>query len=121
MIHIRRSFLPLPLACTMADAQDDVLRQIFASCQVQDTFSDAILEQGWTIDHFAMMDFENDLSDVLGSSFGALVPFQKAALKLAWSKCQQHQQAPQPTPMSPASASSETRHHVLGQNLLLLN
>ena len=42
----------------MADPSDEALRQILASCQVQDTFSDAILEQGWTVDHFAMMDFE---------------------------------------------------------------
>ena len=92
----------------MADATDEVLRQIFASCQVQDTFSDAILEQGWTVDHFAMMDFENDLAEVLGSSSGALVPFQKAALKWAWAKCQQHREEPDPPPVAPASTSSET-------------
>ena len=52
----------------MADSTDDALRQILASCQVQETFSDAILEQGWTVDHLAMMDFENDISEVLGAA-----------------------------------------------------
>ncbi len=78
----------------MADSTDEALRQILASCQVQDTFSDAILEQGWTVDHFAMMDFENDIAEVLGAVSGALVPFQKASLKWAWAKCQQRRETP---------------------------
>ena len=49
----------------MADSSGEALRQIMATCQVQDTFSDAILEQGWTVDHFAMMDFETDIMEVL--------------------------------------------------------
>ena len=52
----------------MADSSGEALRQIMANCQVQDTFSDAILEQGWTVDHFAMMDFETDIMEVLGST-----------------------------------------------------
>ena len=78
----------------MADSSGEALRQIMATCQVQDTFSDAILEQGWTVDHFAMMDFETDIMEVLGSTAGALVPFQKAALKWAWAKCQQSRETP---------------------------
>ena len=91
----------------MADSTDDALRQILASCQVQDTFCDAILEQGWTVDHFAMMDFENDISEVLGAASGALVPFQKASLKWAWAKCQQRRETPSPALMEPATASTD--------------
>lgn len=92
----------------MADVSNDSLRKILTDCQVQDTFSDAILEQGWTLEHFAMLDFEADLPDVLGGVVGALVPFQKAALRLAWTRCKQHQDAPSPPQLEPAAASSDT-------------
>ena len=92
----------------MADPSDEALRQILAGCQVQDTFSDAILEQGWTVDHFAMMDFENDIMEVLGSASGALVPFQKAALKWAWAKCQQHRETPTPPSAETSVHPSDT-------------
>ena len=92
----------------MADSSGEALRQIMANCQVQDTFSDAILEQGWTVDHFAMMDFENDIMEVLGSTAGALVPFQKAALKWAWAKCQQSRETPSTPSAEIAAPPSDT-------------
>ena len=92
----------------MADSSGEALRQIMANCQVQDTFSDAILEQGWTVDHFAMMDFETDIMEVLGSTAGALVPFQKAALKWAWAKCQQSRETPSIPSAEIAAPPSDT-------------
>ena len=92
----------------MAESSGEALRQIMANCQVQDTFSDAILEQGWTVDHFAMMDFENDIMEVLGSTAGALVPFQKAALKWAWAKCQQSRETPSTPSAEIAAPPSDT-------------
>ena len=83
----------------MADSTDEALRQILASCQVQDTFSDAILEQGWTVDQIC--------NDGLGAVSGALVPFQKASLKWAWAKCQQRRETPSPAATEPAAASTD--------------
>ena len=91
----------------MADSQDDALGQLLHDCQVQDTFADAILDQGWTVDHFGMMDSDNDLRDVLGASFGALTPFQKAAVKLVWSKCQ-GPTSPVASPVEPASKIADS-------------
>ena len=45
---------------------------------------------------------ENDIMEVLGSTAGALVPFQKAALKWAWAKCQQNRE----TPPNPSAATA---------------
>ena len=105
----RKNFPPAIFSIgSMADSSDEALRQILANCQVQDTFSDAILEQGWTVDHFAMMDFENDILEVLGSTAGALVPFQKAALKWAWAKCQQHRETPSNPSAETAAPPSDT-------------
>ena len=68
-----------------------------------------LLMQSWSkagVDHFAMMDFEADISEVLGAASGALVPFQKALLKWAWAKCQQRRETPSPL-MEPATASTD--------------
>ena len=81
------------------------LAAIFKECNVQDTFADKIMEGGWTAELFSMMNFDQDLEEVLEETSGALNPLQRATLKLAWTKCKSPTLPPS-SPTTPAVASS---------------
>ena len=93
----------------MRSAMD--LAAIFKECNVQATFADKILESGWTAELFSMMNFDQDLEEVLEETSGALTPLQRAGLKLAWTKCKSPSSPPSgPVPPAPASSSASPDH-----------
>ena len=82
------------------------LAAIFKECNVQATFADKILEGGWTAELFSMMNFADDLEEILEETSGALTPLQRAALKLSWTKCQSSSSPPSGPASSATAASS---------------
>lgn len=89
------------------------LKRLLSEAGVQDTFSDKLEEDGWTIPLFAcsasnLEQFDISLKEILGELYDIVAPIQKAALRLAWQRCSQDSVTapPESGPAEPASSSS---------------
>lgn len=89
------------------------LAEILTHAGVQETFSDKLIEDGWTIELFAMATtsldkLDTELKDMLGDLFEITTAQQRSALRLAWSRCQTAMSAPSPQPSQSAVPMVET-------------
>ena len=69
------------------------LSEVLTNAGVQETFSDKLVDDGWTIEHFALAAhnleaFESELKDMLGDAYAITTAQQRSALRLAWTRCQ---------------------------------
>ena len=98
------------------------LRDILSAAGVQDTFIDSLENDGWTKELFAMSSaslekLDDELPEMLGDLFATATPVQKAALRLAWTRCNpsssassstEHAQGPTAPPAAPVTSWLET-------------
>ena len=78
----------------------------------QDTFVDKLIDDGWSIELFAMAapnleKFDDELKSMLGDIYDITTAVQRSALRLAWTRCQAMQVPVVPAPGPSASAPSE--------------
>ena len=66
------------------------LSQILTSANVNPSHVDALIQDGWTSEHFALIaDSGEKLEEALAELFpDGMSPLEKASLKLAWKRCQ---------------------------------
>lgn len=80
------------------------LAELLARANVQQTFIDKLIEDGWTTELFAVAassidQFDQVLPEILRHLDRTLTPIQRAGFRLAWTRCQ--------APSSPEPASSK--------------
>ena len=85
------------------------LHDILTTAGVQDTFVDKLIEDGWSIELFAMAapnldKLDEELRSMLGDLYEITTAVQRSALRLAWTRCQATQ-APAPPSPSPLHAA----------------
>ena len=69
------------------------LSEVLTTAGVQETFSDKLVEDGLTVEHFALAahnleGFESELKEMLGDAYAITTAQQRSALRLAWTRCQ---------------------------------
>ena len=85
------------------------LHEILTTAGVQDTFVDKLIEDGWSIELFAMAapnldKLDEELRSMLGDLYDITTAVQRSALRLAWTRCQATQ-APALPPPGPLNAA----------------
>ena len=88
------------------------LHEVLTTASVQDTFVDKLIDDGWSIELFAMAapnleKFDDELRSMLGDLYDITTAVQRSALRLAWTRCQAMQVPAVPAPGPSASAQSE--------------
>ena len=88
------------------------LHEVLTTAGVQDTFVDKLIDDGWSIELFAMAapnleKFDDELKSMLGDIYDITTAVQRSALRLAWTRCQAMQVPVVPAPGPSASAPSE--------------
>ena len=83
------------------------LHEVLTTASVQDTFVDKLIDDGWSIELFAMAapnleKFDDELRSMLGDLYDITTAVQRSALRLAWTRCQAMQvpAVPAPGPIS---------------------
>ena len=69
------------------------LHEVLTTAGVQDTFVDKLIDDGWSIELFAMAapkleKFDDELKSMLGDIYDITTAVQRSALRLAWTRCQ---------------------------------
>ena len=88
------------------------LSEKLSQAGVQDTFTDKLIEDGWTSDHFALAapsleKFDDELKAMLGDLFEITTAQQRSAFRLAWSRCQSTAMSSSPSQTPPAVLSND--------------
>jgi hypothetical protein len=88
------------------------LHDVLTTAGVQDTFVDKLIDDGWSIELFAMAaptleKLDDELRSMLGDLYEITTAVQRSALRLAWTRCQAMQVPAIPAPGPSASTHSE--------------
>ena len=79
------------------------LHEVLTTAGVQDTFVDKLIEDGWSIELFAMAaptleKLDEEIRSMLGDLYDITTAVQRSALRLAWTRCQATQAPALPPP-----------------------